>query len=118
MKSSSITARICGSSPSPVVTPAQLALACELILEEVRNMLSTPPTQNADLTRPGVPRKVFSSISDLRKITGLSRERICRLIAKNKSTIRTLSSSPQANAPRYHTQDFLAVIASTTKPKP
>lgn len=115
MLSSDSVSKIFSADPSPVVTPTQLAAAVDYILSEVRSMLSSSAI-DAAAAAPENSKKLFTSVAELRRITGLSRERICRIISKYPDRVRTILENPTSSYPRYHTQDFLDLVTSLSKP--
>ena len=75
MHSSPLASSIASAGTSPVVTPAQLAAFGEALLAELDKRLSAHPSTSS-LTSTLDNLKAYSTIADLRRATGLSRERI------------------------------------------
>lgn len=115
MLSSESVSKIFSADPSPVVTPAQLAAAVDYILTEVRSMISSASIAAA-AAAPDSSKKLFTSVAELRRVTGLSRERICRILLKHPGRVRTIRENPTSSYARYHTQDFLDLVTSLSKP--
>ena len=115
MNSSPITSRIFSTdSSSPVVTPAQLAAACDALLAELHSLLD--PILLAVEQASAVKLKEYSNIAELRRATGLSRANITRLLSAYPSKVRTIASSPYSSFKRYHTQDFFKLISIISTP--
>lgn len=116
MKSSPLASRIASADTSPVVTPAHLIAAAEALLDEIHSLID--PILASAASSPSSTLKTYSNIADLRRATGLSRERICRIILHHQDKIRTIASSEYSSYKRYNTSDFIALISQIAKPKP
>lgn len=107
---SPLATRIATAAPSPVVTPDQLIAFGEAMLDEIRLLIDTSASRSP-LSRPLEKLKAYSSVADLHRATGLSRERICRLVNKHPE-IRTIADSAYSSYRRIHTADFLTLVSS------
>ena len=114
MKTSPLAAALASTDPSPVVTPAQLIAFGETLLTEIKHLIDEQSAR-APISTPLEKLKAYSTIADLKRTTGLSRQRIATILYRHPE-IRTLNSDSYSYFRRIHTQDFLATVAALANP--